>query len=66
MLAISTTPLTVISLLLYETVFSRVLRDFSTGFVGPSVRPAVRRSVTLNIFRFFAVFGLTAPAQMVK
>ena len=31
-------------------------------FVGLSVRP----SVTLYFFGFFAVFGLTAPAQMIK
>ena len=52
------------------SIFSRVLRDSTTRFVGPSVRPSVgpsvRPSVTLYFFWFFAVFGLTAPAQMME
>ena len=47
-------------------VFSRVLRDSTLRFVGPSVRRSVRPSVTLYFFWVFAVFGLTAPAQMMK
>ena len=43
-------------------VFSRVLRDSSPRFVGPSVGP----SVTLYFFWVFAFFGLTAPAQVIK
>ena len=51
-------------------LFSRVLRDSTPRFVGPSVRPSVRRSVGPSVrqtllFFVFAVFGLTAPAQMV-
>ena len=54
--------------------YSRVLRDSTTRFVGPSVRrsvrpsvgPSVRPSVTLYLFWVFAVFGLTAPAQMME
>ena len=42
-------------------IFSRVLRDSTPHFVGPSVGP----SVTIYFFCFFAVFGLTAPAQMI-
>ena len=45
----------------YKEVFIRVLRDSTPRFVGPSVRP----SVTLYFFWVFAVFGLTAPAQMI-
>ena len=45
----------------YLPVFSRVLRDSTTRFVGPSVRP----SITIDFFGVFAVFGLTAPAQMI-
>ena len=41
-------------------VFSRVLHDSTPPFVGPSVR-----GHTL-LFLFFAVFGLTVPAQMIK
>ena len=33
--------------------------------VCPSVRPSVRRSVTLYFFWVFGVFGITAPAQMI-
>ena len=69
-------------------VFSRVLRDSTTRFVGSSVSPSVRRSVGLFVrpsvrrsirpsirqsvrpshFTFFgfAVFGLTARAQMIE
>ena len=34
--------------------------------VGRSVRRSVRPSVTLYFFGGFAVFSLTAPAQMIK
>ena len=34
--------------------------------VRPSVRPSVGPSVTLYFFLVFAVFGLTAPAQMIE
>ena len=34
--------------------------------VCPSVGPSVRPSVTLYFFWVFAVFGLTAPAQIMK
>ena len=44
------------------TLFSRVLRDSTTHFVRPFVGP----SVTLYFFGVFAVFGLTAPAQMME
>ena len=51
-------------------LFSRVLRDSTPRFVGPSVRrsvgPSVGPSVTLYFFWVFAVFGLTAPAQMME
>ena len=47
-------------------VFSRVLRDSTPRFVGPSVRPSIGPSVTLYFFWVFAVFGLTAPAQMME
>ena len=47
-------------------LFSRVLRDSTPRFVGPSVGPSVRPSVTLYFFGVFAVFGLTAPAQMME
>ena len=57
-----------VSFFLY--LFSRVLRDSTTRFVGPSVHPSVspsvRRSVTLYFFWVFAVFGLTAHAQMIE
>ena len=44
-------------------VFSRVLRDSTLRFLCPSVRP----SITLYFFCFvFLVFGLTAPAQVIK
>ena len=50
--------------------FCRMLRDSTPPFVGPSVRPSVgpsvRPSVTLYFFGGFAVFGLTAPAQMME
>ena len=48
--------------------FSRVLRDSTTRFVGPSIGPSVGPSVGPSHFTFFlvfAVFGLTAPAQMI-
>ena len=49
-------------------LFSRVLRDSTSRFVGPSVGPSVhrsiRRSVTLYFFGVNGGFGLTAPAQM--
>ena len=45
-----------------------MLSDSKPRFVGPSVGPSVHRSVrwsvTLYFFWVFAVFGLTAPAQM--
>ena len=48
---------------LVYTLFSCVLRDSTPRFVSPSVL----QSVTLYFFGFFfAVFGLTAPAQMIK
>ena len=34
--------------------------------VGPSVGPSVGRSVTLYFFGVFELFGLTAPAQMLR
>ena len=46
-------------------LFSRVLRDSTSRFVGPSVGPSVRHSLLFFLF-FFAVYGLTAPAQMIK
>ena len=42
------------------TIFSRVPRDSTTRFVAPSVRSS------LYFLGVFAVFGLTAPAQMMK
>ena len=55
---------------MFNYIFSRVLRDSTTRFVGPSVRrsvgPSVGPSVTLYFFRVFAVFGITAPAQMME
>ena len=45
-------------------VLCRVLRDSTPRFVGLSIRPSVRRSVTLYFFDVNGVFGLTAPAQM--
>ena len=48
------------------SIFSRVLRDSTTRFVGPSLSLSVHRSVTLYFFGVFAVFNLTAPAQMIK
>ena len=47
-------------------VFSRVLRDSTPRFVGSSVRPSVRPSHFTFFVFFFVVFGLTAPAQMIK
>ena len=51
-------------------LFIRVLRDSIPRFVGRSVGPSVRRSVcrsvTLYFFWVFAVYGLTASAQMIK
>ena len=46
--------------------FSRVLRDSTPRFVGPLVHWSVRRSVPLYFFLVFAVFGLTAPALVIK
>ena len=51
-------------------LFSRVLRDSTPRFVGPSVRPSVCPSVCpsvrhTSLFLVFAVFGLTAPTQMI-
>ena len=43
-------------------LFSPVPRASTPRFVGPLVRP----SITVYFFWFFAVFGLTAPAQMMK
>ena len=37
--------------------FSRVLRDSTTRFVGQSVRPSIRRSVTLYFFICFFFCG---------
>ena len=48
----------------YSAIFSRVLRDSTPRFVGPSVRRSVGRSHFTFCF-FFAVFGLSAPAQMI-
>ena len=39
---------------------------YATLHPALSVRPSVRQSVTLYIFWVFAVFCLTAPAQMIK
>ena len=50
-------------------VYSRVLRDSTPRFVGPSVRRSVGPSVGPSHFTFlffFAVFGLTAPARVIK
>ena len=47
---------------IWGSFFSRVLRDSTPRFVGPSVGP----SITLYFFGVFAVFGLMAPAQMIK
>ena len=60
-----------------KDVFSRVLHDSTPRFVGPSVGPSVCQSVGPSVrplvllshftfFSVFAVFGLTAPAQMIK
>ena len=53
-----------------KQIFSRLLRDSTPRFVGPSIRPSVgpcvSPSVTLYFLGVFAVFGLTAPAQMIK
>ena len=50
-----------------DCLFSRVLRDSTPRFVGPSVGLSVRQSVRHTLsFLFFAIFGLTAPAQMIK
>ena len=51
--------------LMIVLIFSRVLRNSTPRFVGPSVRPSVRPSVTLYFFGGFAVFGLSDPAQMI-
>jgi len=44
-------------------IFSRVLRDSTPRFVGPSVHRSVRPS-HFTFFGFFGIFGFTAPAQM--
>ena len=50
-----------------HSVFSRVLRNSTPRFVGPtdrrSVSPLVRHTL---LFWVFVVFALTTPAQMVK
>ena len=53
---------------LVYTLFSRVLRDSTTRFVGPSVRRPIDLSIRHSHYFFwvFEVFGLTAPAQMIK
>ena len=45
-----------------KNIFSRVLRDSTPRFVGPSVRP----SITLYCFGGFVVFCLKALSQMIK
>ena len=54
----------------YSFIFSRALRDSIPRFVGPSGRPSVCPSVCPSVhpsnFTFFAVSGLTAPAQKIK
>ena len=66
-------------------IFSRVLRDSTPRFVGPSVGPSVHRSIGPSVrpsvgrsvrrsvrpshftfFLVFAIFGLTAPALVIK
>ena len=54
-------------------LFSRVLRDSTPRFVGSSVGPSVHRSIRRSVrhtllfcYFFLAVFGLTAPAQMME
>ena len=50
-----------------KILFSRVLRDSTLRYVGPSVGSAVGWSVGWSPFYFFGVFErceLTAPAQM--
>ena len=50
-------------------VFSRMLRHSTTHFVGPSVGPSVGLTIRPSHFTFlgvFAIFGLTAPAQVIK
>ena len=52
-------------------LFSRVPRDSTLCFVGPSVHPSVFQSVCQSVhhtlfFFISAFFGLTAPAQMIK
>ena len=44
--------------------FSRVLRDSTPRFVGPSISPSVSPSVTVYFFGVNGSFGLIAPAQM--
>ena len=43
-----------------KNLFSRVLRDSTPRFVGPSVHP----SIPVNFFGVYGVSGLIAPAQM--
>ena len=50
----------------FNFLLSRLLRDSTPLFVGPSVGPLVHPSVTLYFFWVVAVFGLTAPAQVIK
>ena len=50
----------------YFSFFSRVLRNSTPRFVGPSVGLSVGPSVTLYLFKFFMVFGLTDPAPVIK
>ena len=38
---------------------------YATLHPALSVRPSVRRSVTLYFFGVFGIFGFTAPAQMI-
>ena len=50
-------------------VFSRVLRDSTTRFIGSSVRPSVRLLVcpsNFTFFVFFSFFGLIAHAKMIE
>ena len=47
-------------------ILSRVLLDSTPRFVSPSVYRSIRPSVRHTDFLGFAVFGLTAPAQMIK
>ena len=53
---------------IFIMIFSHVLRNSTPRYVRPSIGLSVRRSVgpsvKLYFFYFFAVFGPTAPAQM--